>query len=71
MSLANELCQGRLVLTLEGGYGLDGLGYGVAASFAALLGDRAAADPIGPGRNVERPFEGEYLDRLRALHGLR
>ena len=68
--LADELCNGRLVLTLEGGYGLDGLAYGVAASFAALLGDKAAVDPIGPGWSTEKPFDEDYLDRLRALHGL-
>jgi acetoin utilization deacetylase AcuC-like enzyme len=68
--LANELCHGRLVMTLEGGYGLDGLAYGVIASFAAMLGDEAVADPIGPGRQPEKPFDAEYFDQLRALHGL-
>ncbi len=71
VNLSEELCQGRLVLTLEGGYGLDGLGYGVAASLAALLGDEVAADPLGPGRYAERPFDTQYLDQLQALHGLR
>ena len=71
VKLSDELCDGRLVMTLEGGYGLDGLAYGVIASFAALLGDEVAADPIGPGRRVEKPFDAEYLDQLRAVHGLR
>ncbi len=71
VKLSDELCQGHLVLTLEGGYGLDGLAYGVAASFAALLGDDAAADPLGPGRYAERPFDKRYLDQLRALHTLK
>jgi len=70
VKLSAELCHGRLVMTLEGGYGLDGLAYGVVASFAALLGDEAAADPIGAGRHAEKPFDAEYLDQLRAVHGL-
>ena len=70
VQLSNELCDGKLVLTLEGGYGLDGLAYGVVASFGALLGDRAFDDPIGPPRRAPREIEAVYLDHLRALHGL-
>jgi len=68
--LANELCAGKLVLTLEGGYGLEGLAYGVVASFAAMLGDEAFTDPIGPAPRPELAFDQDYLNRLRALHGL-
>ena len=70
VKLSDELCGGRLVMTLEGGYGLAGLAYGVVASFAAMLGDEVVADPIGPGRHAEKPFDVEYLDQLRAVHGL-
>jgi acetoin utilization deacetylase AcuC-like enzyme len=70
VGLAGELCQGRLVLTLEGGYGLQGLAYGVVATFAALLGDERFTDPVGPSPHPERPIEERYLDQLRALHGL-
>jgi acetoin utilization deacetylase AcuC-like enzyme len=70
VQLASELCEGRLVLTLEGGYGLDGLAYGVVASFAALLGDEDVADPVGAGRYHEKPIDQPYLNQLRSLHGL-
>jgi acetoin utilization deacetylase AcuC-like enzyme len=70
VQLSDELCGGKLVMTLEGGYGLDGLAYGVVASFAAMLGDEAVTDPIGPARYVEKQFDLQYLDQLRALHGL-
>lgn len=70
VQLSDELCRGRLVMTLEGGYGLDSLAYGVVASFAAMLGDEAVADPVGPGRYSEKPFDEAYLDQLRALHRL-
>jgi acetoin utilization deacetylase AcuC-like enzyme len=70
VQLSDELCGGKLAMTLEGGYGLDGLAYGVVASFAALLGDKAVSDPVGPARYPEKLFDLSYLDQLRALHGL-
>ena len=70
VQLSEALCGGKLVMTLEGGYGLNGLAYGVMASFAAMLGDESAADPVGPARYTEKPFDRQYLDQLRALHGL-
>ena len=70
VQLSDELCGGKLVMTLEGGYGLNGLAYGVIASFAAMLGDESVADPVGPSRYAEKPFDEKYLDQLRALHGL-
>ncbi len=70
VQLASELCGGRLVVTLEGGYGLDGLAYGVVASFAALLGDEAYTDPIGPSPQPELKFDDDYLEQLRTLHGV-
>ncbi len=39
--VADEMCDGRLVLCLEGGYDLDGLGACVAATFELLLEERA------------------------------
>jgi acetoin utilization deacetylase AcuC-like enzyme len=70
VALSDELCDGRLVLTLEGGYGLEGLAHGVVGTFAALLGDASYVDPIGPSRHAEPPFDEAYLGQLRALHGL-
>jgi acetoin utilization deacetylase AcuC-like enzyme len=68
--LANELCDGKLVMTLEGGYGLEGLAFGVVASFAAMLGDESFTDPVGPAPRPELAFDTSYLDRLRELHGV-
>ena len=45
--LAQELCQGRLVLTLEGGYNPPALAHSVRATFDALLGNEIV-DPLGP-----------------------
>ncbi len=70
VALSEELCNGKLVLTLEGGYGLEGLAYGVVATFAALLGDASFDDPIGPAPHAERPLDEAYLNQLRELNGL-
>ena len=47
--LAGELCDGRLVLALEGGYELEALAASVRATFDVLLGDdiEEIADPLG------------------------
>ena len=68
VELAEDVCSGKLVVTLEGGYGLEGLAYGVVASFAAMLGDEVFTDPIGPAPRPELAFDEGYLDRLRTLH---
>jgi acetoin utilization deacetylase AcuC-like enzyme len=69
VKLAGDLCGGRIVFTLEGGYHLDVLGYGVLNTFHALLGDDAVEDPLGPLRLPE-PNVGDYVAALRELHGL-
>ena len=49
-SLADELCKGRVVLMLEGGYHLGALGYGVLATLQAMAGASVWEDPLGPAR---------------------
>ena len=46
-NLADELCDGRLLLTLEGGYNLTGLRDGVLASLGELAGVPGAAESAG------------------------
>ncbi|MDI7275295.1 MAG: histone deacetylase, partial [Anaerolineae bacterium] len=66
--LADECCQGRLVLSLEGGYDLEALGYSVLASLAVLAGEEPE-DPLGPAPSPEPDVE-PILARVAALHGL-
>jgi len=68
VSLAEELCQGRLVLTLEGGYDLGALSHSVLATFAALRKEEAK-DPLGPapGRS---PFIDDLLQNVKEVHHL-
>ena len=46
--LADELCQGHLVFTLEGGYNLEALAASVRATFEVLLGKNDIEDTVGP-----------------------
>lgn len=68
---AKELCQGRLVFLLEGGYHLSALGESVASTFAAVLGE-AAIDPIDPNLLREEPSDKikAALQEARRVHGL-
>jgi acetoin utilization deacetylase AcuC-like enzyme len=45
--LADKLCEGRLLFTLEGGYNLQALAYSVAATLNALTGSKKYEDPLG------------------------
>ena len=45
--LADELCNGRLVFSLEGGYNLTALATSVKATFDVLLGNPNIEDPLG------------------------
>lgn len=68
VSLAEELCRGRLVLTLEGGYDLSALSHSVLATFAALRREEAQ-DPLGPapGRS---PSIDDLLQNVKEVHHL-
>ena len=64
--LAEELCGGRLVLLLEGGYALSGLREGTSAVLDVLLDpDPGALDeaPVVPGTHIE-----QVLDRVHQVH---
>jgi acetoin utilization deacetylase AcuC-like enzyme len=67
VAMANQLCKGRIVWTLEGGYQLDVLAYGVLNSFRAMLGESTIADPLGPSPYPERPVDA-LITRLKEIH---
>ncbi|MBD3307672.1 histone deacetylase [candidate division KSB3 bacterium] len=68
-TLAEEVCGGRLVFTLEGGYDLDVLKLGVANSLRVLLGRDDMVDPLGLSPRHE-PDVTELLAEVKRLHGL-
>ena len=68
--LADELCQGRLVLTLEGGYHLAAQAAAVKATFDVMLGETDIEDPLGTPPH--RPTVGidSVVTAVRETHGL-
>ncbi len=66
MDIAGELCRGRLVLTLEGGYNLQGLRDSVKAVLLELSGLTVNRTPEteGGGPEVEA-----VIQRVSAVHG--
>jgi acetoin utilization deacetylase AcuC-like enzyme len=69
--LADELCGGRLVLSLEGGYDLPALAASVEATFNVMLGENPGADPLGkPGRRYGVPDIGDLVRVVKKLHRL-
>jgi len=69
VDMAEQLCQGRIVFALEGGYHLDALAYGVLNAFYALLGEGVVIDPLGPSPRPVRSID-PLIDELKHLHQL-
>ncbi|TEU18945.1 MAG: histone deacetylase, partial [Dehalococcoidia bacterium] len=69
--LATELCQGRLVFTLEGGYNLQVVASSIKAVFDVLLGNSGIDDPLGKASMVRKP-EGfdEHIEEIKRIHHL-
>jgi len=74
--LADELCDGRLIFALEGGYPLDALAASVRATFDVLLGNTGIEDPLGQPqsgfkmRGFEPPDITSLIEQIKRLHNL-
>ena len=69
--LADELCSGRLVFTLEGGYNLTALAASVKATFDVLLGNTSIEDPLGePPRRFEIRSIDPLVRTIKEIHNL-
>ena len=70
-SMADELCRGRLVFSLEGGYDLAALSSSVRATFDVLLGKTDVEDKLG-----RSPYSGQPQDitslmaKIKKIHSL-
>lgn len=69
VGLADEVCDGRMVLVLEGGYNLDALGACVTAAVRVLLGQPFEKDPLGLITAPE-PELGNLIARIQQRHPL-
>ncbi|XAR73164.1 Histone deacetylase [Bertholletia excelsa] len=71
--LANELCGGRCVFFLEGGYNLDSLSHSVTDSFRAFLGEASLASQFdNPKVLYEEPLTKvkQAIQRVKHIHSL-
>jgi len=67
--LADNMCGGRVVAVLEGGYDPEAVRGCASAVAHALAGLAAPPDPLGAGGYLEPDVE-PLIERLRQLHGL-
>lgn len=74
--LAEELCRGKLVFTLEGGYNLEALAASVAATFEVLLGSPLlveTAEKAYPGAGLDAanpPDISALVEKIKGIHQL-
>jgi acetoin utilization deacetylase AcuC-like enzyme len=72
LELADELCHGRLVGVLEGGYNLDVLAHAVLTTLRMFAGaGEGPSDPFGPPRAGADRDVTPLLDRIKNLHGIK
>ena len=69
--LADELCSGRLVFSLEGGYNLTALATSIKATFDVLLGHTNIEDPLGQSpRELATPGVDSLISQIKEIHNL-
>ncbi|MFO8010355.1 MAG: histone deacetylase [Dehalococcoidia bacterium] len=69
--LADAHCEGRTLITLEGGYNLEAIAHGVRATFEVLLGETEIDDPMGgPRYGGSGPSIDKLLQRIKQTHQL-
>ncbi|MBN1311858.1 MAG: histone deacetylase [Anaerolineae bacterium] len=67
--MADELCKGRIIFVMEGGYDLEVLSHGLLNVAYALQGMDELSDPVG---DLDMPQQGtgELVEQLVKLHNL-
>ncbi len=69
--MAAELCGGRIIVIMEGGYNLTVLSHGMVNAAHVLLGDEQVLDPLGLAAKQAPVSQIEpLLNELRRLHSL-
>ncbi len=67
--VAEEMCEGRLMFVLEGGYEGEALAWSVRTWLDVLLGEPFAPDPMGSGLPGRGPDIEPLLAAVKELHG--
>lgn len=70
IAMADELCDGKIVFLMEGGYDLTALSHGVCNIARALLGDTEMSDPYGLAPANSEPDIAPVIDRIKQIHRL-
>lgn len=65
--LAAELCEGRIIYVLEGGYDATSLSWSVRSCIDSLLGNDFAPDPLGPGPAIQAPDIERLLQSIKRV----
>ena len=70
--LADKLCDGRLVFTLEGGYDYQALSSSVVSTLNRLLGIPEIYDPLGkrPEKALSKNFD-DLINLIKDTHKIR
>ncbi|MCY3779850.1 MAG: histone deacetylase [Chloroflexi bacterium] len=69
LRMAAELCGGRIVFVMEGGYDLKALSQGWCNIARALLGIESISDPYGPAPQLAEHLDVDSaIDRARRIH---
>jgi acetoin utilization deacetylase AcuC-like enzyme len=68
--MADQLCGGKILFLMEGGYDLEAISYGMANIARVLLREPSIDDPLGGARGAE-PNIDPLIAQVRALHDLR
>jgi acetoin utilization deacetylase AcuC-like enzyme len=68
--LADELCQGRLIFTLEGGYNPQVAASSVKATFDVLLDSPEIDDPLGKSPRAKHEGFDQHIERIKKIHDL-
>ena len=69
-ALADELCDGKLLFVLEGGYNLTAVPWGVRRVLELLLDEPPTPDPLGTPTEPRAPDISGILAELRRIHRL-
>ena len=68
--MADSLCEGKMVLSLEGGYNLDALSSSVKATFDVLLDKTVIEDPVGKPPGFKSPDISTLIQVAKKIHHL-
>jgi acetoin utilization deacetylase AcuC-like enzyme len=71
VTMASELCGGKIAFVMEGGYNLDVVGHGWANIARILLGDQDIPDPLGAPKSERTAADLQpILNAVRQIHQL-